>query len=62
MSCGSAAGDEVQMVTRALWGFDRGVDGGRWGQERGGQVMAGGGEPWVGLSADDDGFQGRLRC
>src|SRR5260370_13786985 len=56
------AGDEVQMVTRALWGFDRGVDGGRWGQERGGQVMAGAGGARARLSSHDDGLRGRVLC
>ena len=37
------AGDEVPTVTRALWRFDRGFDGGRGARERGGQVMAGAG-------------------
>src|SRR6266446_2370810 len=55
-------GDEVQMVTRALWRFDRGIDGGRRGQERGGQVMAGAGGSRARLSSHDDGLRGRLRC
>ena len=56
------AGDEVPAVTRALWRFDRDVDGEREARERGGQVMAGAGGPWAGLSTDDNGFRGRLRC
>jgi hypothetical protein len=35
------AGDEVPTVTRALWRFDRGVDGGREARERGGQGLVG---------------------
>jgi hypothetical protein len=37
------AGDGMPTVRRALWRFDRGVDGGRWGRERGDQVMPGAG-------------------
>ena len=44
-------GDEVPTVTRALWGFDRGVDGGREARERGDQVMTGA-----------DGSQALLSC
>jgi len=32
------AGDEAPTLTRALWRFDRGVEGGRGGREGGGQV------------------------
>src|SRR6266852_8840561 len=35
------AGDEVRTLRRALWRFDRGVDGVREARERGGQVMTG---------------------
>jgi hypothetical protein len=51
------AGDGVPTVTRALWRFDRGVDGGRKARERGGEVMAGAGGSRVRLSSDDDGFR-----
>jgi hypothetical protein len=37
------AGDEGPTVTRALWRFDRGVDGGRKTRQRGRQEMAGAG-------------------
>src|SRR5271154_738433 len=53
------AGDEVPTVTRALWRFDRGVDSGRWGRERGGQVMPGAGGSWALLSSDADVFRGQ---
>ena len=56
------AGDGVPTVTRALWRFDRGGDGGRKAQPRGGQVKAGAGGSRVRLSRDDDGFRGRLPC
>jgi hypothetical protein len=35
------AGDEAPTLMRALWRFDRGVEGGRGGREGGGQVMPG---------------------
>src|ERR1700693_2515374 len=54
------AGDKVPTVTRALWRFDRGVDGGREARERGRQEMAGAGGGRARLSRDDDGFRGRL--
>src|SRR5882672_8303689 len=56
------AGDEVPTVTRALWRFDRGVDGGRKTRERGRQEMAGAGGARARWSRDDDGFRGRLPC
>src|ERR1700688_4250 len=56
------AGDDVPMVPRALWRFDRGVDGGRETRERGGQVVAGAGVSRARLSTDDDGFRGSWRC
>src|SRR6266481_1981608 len=55
------AGDEMQTVTRALWGFDRGVDGGRWGRERGGQVMPGAGGSRALFRSDEDVLRGQLR-
>ena len=55
------AGDELPTVRRALWRFDRGVDGERKARERGGQVMAGAGGSRVRLSTDNDSFLGRLR-
>jgi hypothetical protein len=50
------AGDEVATMRRALWRFDRGVDGGGKARERRGQVMAGAGWSRACLSTDDDGF------
>ena len=56
------AGDEVPTVTRGLWRFDRGVDGGRETRGRGRQETAGAGGSRARLSRDDDGFRGRLAC
>ncbi len=54
------AGDEVLTVTRALWRFDRGIDGGRKTRERGRQEMVGAGGSRARLSGDDDGVRERL--
>jgi hypothetical protein len=56
------AGDGVPTVTRALWRFDRGGDGGRKTRERGRQKMACAGGSRARLSRDEDGFRGRLPC
>jgi hypothetical protein len=56
------AGGGLPTVRRALWRFDRDVDGGGETRERGGQVMAGAGGSRALLSIDENGFQGRLRC
>ena len=55
------AGDEVRTLRRALWRFDRGVDGGRWGRERGDQVMPGAGGSRALFSSDEDVPRGQLR-
>jgi hypothetical protein len=56
------AGDEVGTVRRALWRFDRGVDGGHKTRERGRQEMVGAGGSRTRGSRDEDGFRGRFRC
>src|SRR5471030_3208575 len=56
------AGDEARTVTRALWRFDRGVDGGREARERGDQVMTGADGSRALFSTVEDGFRSRLRC
>ena len=55
------AGDEMPTVTRALWRFDRGVDGRREVRERGDQVMTGADGSRALVSSDEDGFRSRLR-
>ena len=56
------AGDEVRMLWRAPWRFDRGVDGEREVRERGGQVMPGADGSQALFCTDEDGFRSRLRC
>jgi hypothetical protein len=56
------AGDGVPTVTRALWRFDRGGDGGRKTRERGREKMRCAGGSRARLSRDEDGFRGRLPC
>ena len=51
------ARDEEPTVTRALWRFDRGVDGGREARERGDQVMKGTDGSRALFSTDEDGFR-----
>jgi hypothetical protein len=54
------AGEEVPTVPRALWRFDRGVEGGLKTRERGCEEMAGGGGSRARLSRDDGVFSGKI--
>ena len=56
------AGDEVRTLRRALWRFDRGVDGGREARERGDQVMTGADGSRALFSTGEAGFRSGLRC
>ena len=56
------AGDEVRTPRRALWRFDRGVDGVREARERGGELKAGAGGSLALFSTDKHGFRDQLRC